>query len=235
MSGAVPQSDADAPEPARDPGAGLTLPEVHLALGQIALDRGKGAAALDWFRAAARAGDARGFNMIGRCHERGWGVPPDAAAAARHYRRAAMLGDTWALFNLADLHCRGLGVAQDDAAAFALYLAAARRGHVKSLNMLGLFLECGRAVPADAARAADCFRAAGDGGDCWGAFNCARLLLAEKKIEAALPWFERALATGFADFHGAMADALEAQADDRLVALARRAAALAQAGRGRRG
>lgn len=210
------------------PSSTLGMAEVHLALGQVHLDRGDPAGAYEWFRAASLAGDARAFNMLGRCHDMGWGVPPDPAIAARYFHKAADLGDVWALFNLADLHCHGRGVVQDDMAAYRLYLAAARRGHLKALNMLGLFHECGRAVPADAACARQFFHAAAEGGDCWGCFNHARLLIARGTMDAALPWLERALQAGFPDFHAAMADALEGQDDPRLQALRARAAACAR-------
>lgn len=213
-------------------GSGLSIQEVQLALGQMHLDRGEHATALEWFRTAARAGDACGVNMVGRCHDCGWGVPADPAAAARYYLKAAELGDVWALFNLADLYCCGRGVARDDAAAYALYRAAAVRGHAKSLNMLGLFHESGRAVPADADGALELFRGAARGGDCWGCFNCARLLLARGEKGEALAAFERALETGFPDFFRAMAEALEGAPDPRFSALAARAAALAPAARG---
>ncbi|MFG1477434.1 hypothetical protein V5F53_02065 [Xanthobacter sp. V4C-4] len=212
------------------PGSGLSMQQVQLALGQMHLDRGDHAAALDWFRTAARAGDACGFNMIGRCHDCGWGVPADPAAAARYYLRAAELGDVWALFNLADLYCCGRGVARDDGAAYTLYLAAARRGHAKALNMLGLFHEDGRVVAADPDGALELFRAAAAGGDCWGSFNSARLHLARGEEGAALDAFEHALETGFPDFFATMAQALADAPDPRFAALAARAAARAAPG-----
>lgn len=211
-------------ERVREQPEGLSIQEVQLALGQMHLDRGDHATALDWFRTAARGGDARGFNMVGRCHDCGWGVPADPAAAAGYYVRAAELGDVWALFNLADLYCTGRGVARDDAAAYALYRAAAERGHAKSLNMLGLFRESGRVVPADPQGALELFRGAAAGGDCWGSFNYARLLLERSEVEAAISAFEGALETGFPDFFRAMADALAASPDPRLAALGARAA-----------
>ncbi len=212
---------------ARTDAAGLDTAEVQLMLGQIALDRGEHPQALEWFRSAARGGDARAFNMLGRCHERGWGVTADAASAAGYYFKAADLGDVWAMFNLADLHGRGLGVPRDDEAAYALYAEAARRGHVKSLNMLGLFHETGRAVPVDAPGAQAFFRAAAEGGDCWGRFNLARILLAQEEVAQAAHWFEQALETGFPDFYRAMGEALVDEPDTRLAALGRRALALA--------
>lgn len=216
--------------PAAPAGADMTITDAQLALGQLCLDRGgpeQEAQALDWFRSAARGGDARALNMLGRCHERGWGTAADPARAAAYYHAAADRGDVWALFNLGDLHCRGEGVPADDEAAYRLYAAAAKKGHVKALNMLGLFHECGRAVPADDAAALAFFRAAAEGGDCWGRFNYARMLTLAGGRDEALPWFRRALETGFPDFFRAMASALAESPDPDLQALARQAAALA--------
>lgn len=212
--------------------SGPSITDAQIALGQLCIDRGgaEQARAVDWFRSAARAGDARAVNMLGRCYERGWGVPADAATAAAYYLKAADMGDVWALFNLADLYCRGEGVPADDDAAYRLYAAAARKGHVKALNMLGIFHECGRAVPPDDKAAAMYFKAAAEGGDCWGCFNHARMLTIGGALDDALPWFRRALDTGFPDFYRSMAAALAGHADPRLLALAREAAARAAEG-----
>ena len=203
-----------------------SLPEAQLALGQMFLDRGDFALATDHFAAAARGGDARGFNMLGRIHERGWGVPADAAQAAAYYRRAAEMGDAWAKFNLADLHCRGEGVARDDTVAFALYLDAAQGGHLKSLNMLGLLCEEGRAGLPDLAKAAEFYRAGAEGGDCWACLNHARLLLAEKRPADAAAFLSRAIETGFADVYRAIADTYGDHPDQRLAAVAAGAAGI---------
>ncbi|MGV2979377.1 tetratricopeptide repeat protein [Camelimonas sp. ID_303_24] len=197
--------------------------EVQLALGQTALDRGEVAAALEWFRAAARGGDARALNMVGRCLEHGWGVAASPALAADWYRRAVAMGDAWAMFNLGDLYMRGAGVARDDAAAFDLYAEAARRGNAKALNMLGLFHEDGRFAPPDLAAARALYQTAAEGGDCWGAFNLGRLLVDAGDAAAALPWFTRAIAVGFPDFWRALGAALSGHADPRLDALGRQA------------
>jgi len=202
--------------------------DVQLALGQTALDRGEFAAALEWFRAAARGGDARALNMVGRCLEHGWGVAASPAQAAEWYRRAAAMGDAWAMFNLGDLYMRGAGVARDDAAAFDLYAESARRGNAKALNMLGLFQEDGRFAPPDPAAARALYQAAAKGGDCWGAFNLGRLLADAGDTAAALPWFDRAMAAGFPGFWRMFGEALAGHADPRLDALGR--AALARVG-----
>ena len=239
MASVVTESGVHHPSPATGGngngsggGGGLGIIDVQLALGQACLDRGgaEQAQAVEWFRCAARSGDARAVNMLGRCHEHGWGVPADPQMAAAYYRKAADLGDVWALFNLGDLYCRGEGVPADDDAAYRLYAAAARKGHVKALNMLGLFHECGRAVPVDGAAARAFFKAAAEGGDCWGRFNHARMLVEDGALEEALPWFRRALDTGFPDFYRSMAAALAEHPDPRVQALARHAATLARQG-----
>lgn len=194
------------------------LAEVQLALGQQALDRGEHDAALGWFRTAARSGDARAYNMLGRCFECGWGVEPDPAQAASYYTHAAEAGEVWAMFNLADLYGRGHGLPEDAGRALELYIEAARRGHGKSLNMIGLMHEDGRAVARDREAARDFYRAGADSGDCWAEFNLSRLLIEDGAVEAALPLLERTLASGFPDFWNGLARALGGHGDIRLQA-----------------
>lgn len=204
--------------------AAPTLAEAQLALGQMELDRGAPAAALEWFRAAARSGDPQAFNMLGRCHERGWGIAADPARAAHYYRRAVDLGDGWAMFNLADLHLRGIGVPQSDEAAHGLYVRAARKGNSKALTMLGLLYEDGRISGPTLRDVAALYEAAAEGGDGWGALNLARLLLGGGDVASACLWLERALAHGFGDLFRAMAELLRDQPDPRIRALAEQAA-----------
>lgn len=197
-----------------------TETDALLLLGQRALDDGAFDQAFDWFRSAARGGDGRAVNMLGRCHELGWGTPVSPRLAAAHYRKAADAGEPWAMFNLADLHLRGSGVAADDARAWALYRDAARTGLAKALNMLGMMCEQGRAVAADTRAARALFQAAAEGGDCWGAFNRARLDLDRGRIADALPWLDLALRTGFPGFYTAMAQGLAHHPDARVAARA---------------
>lgn len=204
-----------------------SMSEAQLTLGQLALERGEHDAAFGFFTAAARSGDAHGFNMLGRAFERGWGTTADSRKAADYYRKAADLGDVWAMFNLADLFCRGEGVDHDEEAAFHLYSEAARRGHVKSLNMLALFYEDGRLVAKDLGKAHELYRAGAEGGDCWAGFNLARLEAAAGSIDAAVDALGDALTNGFADFYRHVADCFGEHHDPRLMAIARHAALLA--------
>lgn len=206
-----------------------SIAESQLLLGQIALDRGAYADAFEWFEIASRANDARAFNMLGRCFERGWGVSPDAHRAAQYYQHAADLGDAWAMFNLADLFAKGEGVPLSEIRAFDLYRAAAELGHVKSLNMLGLFYEEGSVVASEREEARRLFQAGAEGGDCWAQFNYARLFLEDGAVEAALFWFEETFKTGFPAFWTLLSEALSVNREPRLKALAEKAASLSGA------
>ncbi|HEY0212091.1 MAG TPA: tetratricopeptide repeat protein [Paenirhodobacter sp.] len=210
-------------DPARD-----TRLQAQLALGQMLLDAGDGAAAWEAFAAAGRAQDGRALNMLGRMSENGWnGLPPAPEQAASFYRRAAEAGSGWALFNLGDLYLRGAGVPQDDAAAYACYTQAAARGLTKALNMLGMCHEEGRGTAADPAQARACFEAGAQTGDCWAQFNLARLLLAEGRTEAAIDGFRASLDSGFRGYWAALARTLHDHDDPRLHDIAQRAAHLA--------
>jgi TPR repeat protein len=180
-----------------------------------------------WFRTAARQGDARAINMLGRACELGWGMRADLKAAAKHYARAAALGDAWAMFNLADLTLNGRGVPADEGQAYALYEQAGSLGHAKALNMMGLLRETGRGAERDDALALDLFRAAAEGGDCWGAFNLARRLADDGVMDEALVWIERAIEAGFPDFWRTAAALLATHPDTRARALGRLALARA--------
>ncbi len=94
-------------------------------------------AAFRWFGIAARSKRADAINMLGRCHELGWGTPVDFGKAAEHYREAAEKASDWARFNLGCLLLEGKGVARDTDEAFRLFMSAVEQGHVKSANMVG--------------------------------------------------------------------------------------------------
>lgn len=198
--------------------------EVQLALGQAELDAGRPEKAFDWFTIAARGGDARAHNMLGRAFELGWGVEASAEQAHAHYRHAAGQGDVWAMFNLADLLMRSGPDRDGEGEAFMLYTAAARLGHVKSMNMIGLFYEDGRGVEPDREMARRFFEAGAEGGDCWAAYNCARLALAVDDAGSAVKWLEHCLETGFPGFWQEIWPELARHPDARIAAIARVAA-----------
>jgi uncharacterized protein len=66
---------------------------------------------------ADAAAAAKAFGMLGRCHEEGWGTPPDREAALARYSEAAERGDCWGALNLG-LVALEAGDAAGAAAAF---------------------------------------------------------------------------------------------------------------------
>jgi hypothetical protein len=89
--------------------------------------------AFRWFGIAARSKRADAINMLGRCHELGWGTPVDFGKAAEHYQEAAAKSSDWARFNLGCLLLEGKGVGRNVDEAFRLFRSAVEQGHVKSL------------------------------------------------------------------------------------------------------
>ncbi|WP_052699182.1 tetratricopeptide repeat protein [Hyphomicrobium sp. 99] len=157
-------------------------------------------AAFRWFEIAAREGDPAALNMLGRCYERGWGVPVDFAEAARSYRLAADKQDHWAQFNLANLLVKGVGVARDYRAALALLLRSARRDNAKAMNMLGRFREEGWDVQAKPSSAMRWYRRAAERGCFRGQFHLSRYLCRAGRIDEAVEWLTKSLATAPDDF-----------------------------------
>jgi TPR repeat protein len=184
------------------------------------------ASALGWFRVAAEAGDVRGINMLGRCHELGWGTPVDFARAAVFYAAAAERGYDWAQYNLAGLHARGAGVPEDRARALALFRAAAAQNHAKSLTVLGRFLEEGwERVPRDPAAAYALYVRAARAGDFRAQYNLGTLLVQDGRLEEALGWFRQAAAAGSPDMLAHMARSLATRPEPALRAMAAEVAA----------
>lgn len=180
-------------------------------------------AALRWFQLASRAGSIDAINMIGRCHELGWGTAINTRMAAHCYRVAADMGHAWAQFNLASLMLCGDGVEGNRAEVLSLLVRSARRGNAKAMNLIGQACEEGwRGVPKIAsarrwyARAArrGCFR---------GAFHTARHLSDDGNIEGAVFWLERSVAAAPGNFCAELGQYLADHPDARLRAVAEQA------------
>ena len=207
--------------------------EGQTALGQILLD-GHGVlqdrcAAVRWFSVAAEAGHAPAINMLGRCHELGWGVPVALASAADCYRRASKTGLDWGQYNFANLLLRGRGVTRDRKAALALYRSAAEQGHAKSINMVGRFMDEGWEMPRNAKGAADCYRRAAEAGDFRGQYNFASVLALSGDIAQAKTWLHRAMETATPAFLTLMSVRLANSPEPQLRRISAIAAARAAA------
>jgi TPR repeat protein len=181
-------------------------------------------AAFRWFQLAARSGSAEAVNMVGRCHELGWGTAQNARMAAQCYRAAADRGHAWASYNLAMLMLAGDGAEGQGGEILALLVRAARRGNAKAMTAIGEACEDawrGRPKPVAArrwyARAAQrgCFR---------GAFNTARHAMAAGDVDSAVRWLGRSVAAAPGNFCAGLAAYLDGHPEARL----REVAALAR-------
>jgi TPR repeat protein len=189
-------------------------------------------AAFNWIQLAARAGGRDAVNMLGRCHELGWGTDVNLDIAAHCYRAAAELKHHWAQFNLACLLLREDGVPGELTEALTLLARAARQGNVKAMNMLGRCCEEGwRGSPKPAAARRWYLRAA-RGGCFRGAFHTARHLVVDGEIDQAVQWLQQSVATAPADFCEEVGNVFARHADERLRAIS--ALAHAQAARAAR-
>ena len=177
-------------------------------------------AAFRWFQLAARSGSIDAINMVGRCHELGWGTAQNARMPAHCYRAAADRGHAWANYNLAMLMLAGDNAEGERVEILALLVRAARGGNAKAMNTIGEACEDawrGRPKPAAACRwygraaRRGCFR---------GAFNTARHAMAEGDVESAVRWLRRSVATAPGNFCAELSTYLEGHPELRLRAVA---------------
>lgn len=118
-------------------------------------------------------------------------------------------GDPAAQVLVAEILSRGLGVKLDAAAAAKWYQAAAEQGMPEAQFQYALMLLDGRYVKKDEKQAHALLQAAAEAGNRLAQFNFAQLLVKEDDSDAglarAVPYYERAAATGLADAQYAMA------------------------------
>ncbi len=188
---------------------------AHMLLGGHGTPRDADAG-LRWFQLAARTGHADAINMVGRCHELGWGTARNTRIAAQAYRAAAEQGHAWANFNLAMLMLARDGAEGDSGEILALLVRSARRGNAKALSFIGQGCEEGwRGTPkpntarrwyARGARRG-CFRAA---------FNLARHLMDDGDADGAVRWLRRSVVAAPGSFCAELGAYLQDHPDARL-------------------
>lgn len=176
-------------------GAEAGVAEAQAVWAQMLLDRGEAVEGFAWFNKAAAQGQLMALNMVGRCYDLGWGTVIDKARAAECFRIAAERGLDWAMYNYGTALALGEGAAEDKPAALAWFEKAAALGNAKAINHVGSFHEDGWVVERDIAKAAECYARAAQGGDFRGAFNHARMLLAEGRTDEAREWLARSAET----------------------------------------
>ena len=85
-------------------------------------------AAVEWFREAAKLGNAYAQYNLGCCYEHGHGVEKDLVQAAAWYSEAAKRNNRYALYALGRCYEEGWGVVRDRAAARRYYRQAESAG-----------------------------------------------------------------------------------------------------------
>lgn len=134
--------------------------------------------------------------------------PAEARAALEGPARVALIREA-AEAGLADAQAvlgqmllDGVEVEPDPRAGFGWFMRAAAQDHLLSLNMVGRCYELGWGVAPDPVRATQCYRVAAERGLTEGMYNYAtQLALGAGVTEdkpAALGWFRRAAARGYA-------------------------------------
>jgi TPR repeat protein len=86
-------------------------------VGMAAYRAGDFATALSEWTPLAEQGSADAQFFLGTMHDKGEGVPPDAAEAVKWWRLAAEQGDSSAQFMVGSRYANGTGVPQDYAEA----------------------------------------------------------------------------------------------------------------------
>ncbi len=220
-------------EAARWVRAAATYGDIDAALhwAQMQLDgygtRRDPEAAFRWFGIAALSKRADAINMLGRCHELGWGTPVDYAKAVDCYREAAEKSYDWAQYNLGCRLLDGKDVGRDPDKAFELFTRAVAQGHVKSLNMLGRCCEHGWGCPQDMTEAVRWYRRSAEEGDFRGQYRYGQVLLDRGLLDEAVPLLGLAIDNTPADMCGDIAAALLAHSEPRLQEIGARAQARA--------
>ena len=120
--------------------------------------------AFDYFKSAAREGDANGLYNLGTCHARGFGTPQDDQSAFNCFRAAADKGHPEALNNIGWFFREGRVVEKDLAMAARWFKKSAECENPYGQFNYGLALQRGEGVEKDARKAAELFRVAGDNG-----------------------------------------------------------------------
>lgn len=165
-------------------------------------------AAFGWFARAAAQGDAEASNMVGRCHENGWGVPVNLERAAASYHASARGRHDWGQYNYGNLLFDGRGVPPDRPQALRWFLLAASQGHGRAMNLLARCLEEGWGCRRDIGEAAYWYERSARSGYFRGQFNYAMLLAQRGLPEPAAEWLWNAAASGDAKIREAIAVAL---------------------------
>ena len=140
---------------------------------------------------------------IGVLHEKGLGVPKNAAKAMEWFRRAAESGESAAFYNIGVLYRDGRGVPQDLEEAAKWFRESAEHGNAHGRFQLGLAALGGRGIPQNVDDGIELIRKAADDGNPSAAFELGKMRRLgqhlEQDVGEAVRWYETAAASGSED------------------------------------
>lgn len=121
--------------------------------------------ALQAYKEADKAGDARAANNLGVMAMQGRGSKVNVSAAYRHFARAAASGSAVGHYNLGLMHDIGIGRTPSAVTAAYEYRMAAEMGHAPAQHRLAQMTEGGQGVPPSPSEARRLYRMAAVNGE----------------------------------------------------------------------
>lgn len=141
--------------------------EQSNAQGEVLLESGKPGCmeqAVDLFKRAAYAGNAKAQVNYGNSLELGRGVQRDFGEAAYYFQLAAEQGHPQGQLKIGLCHEFGRGTKKDYKAAVEWYKRASVQGHTQAQINLAIAYQQGRGINADHVKAAELYQIAADSG-----------------------------------------------------------------------
>jgi TPR repeat protein len=158
------------------------------------------AAAFQWYKSLADAGDPGALYALGICYSRGIGVQKDPVQAIQWFQGAAAQGNPLGMNSLGECYAKGEGVTPDLGKANDWYQKSADAGCDLAQNHLGYAYEHGLGVQADLPKAVQWYGKAADQNNATAQFNLgichARGFGVEKNLDKAFAWFQKAADQG---------------------------------------
>jgi PQQ-dependent catabolism-associated CXXCW motif protein len=157
--------------------------------------------ALEWYKKAARLGNAYAMNHIGFAIDEGLGISPaDPVEAFKWYRAAADRGDADGLTNVGFAYITGRGTDKNISEGLKYYYKGAEAGSVTAMYNLGDCYDTGLGVARDPSMAVNWFRKAADRGNASAmnrlgeAYDNGRGVA--KDVPTAIGWYRKAADLG---------------------------------------
>lgn len=152
--------------------------------------------AFEWFRKAAKAGNADALYWLGNYYFVGSVVEQDLEMTYNCYKKAAEKGHADAMNNYADMYLRGEYVSKDEVKALTLFMKAAALGVPEAMYTLGYMYQNGVGTIVDLEESREWFIKSALSGDVFAANRLGHEAVEEGNGEEALSWYTMAAERG---------------------------------------